>query len=216
MKVKRMGHAALLIETGSDRILVDPGGFSDDWHGLEGLSAILVTHQHADHVDAANLAGLVANNRDARVLVEESVVPILDSEGVPSESTRPGDRHAFGDLEIEVVGGRHAVIHERLPSVGNVGFVFDEGGGARLYHPGDSYDYPLERVDVLALPLTAPWARVETTVDFLQAVAPSRAFPIHDAIVNDTGWNLYMRMVGQLGGEDVDLIHVDPTGEIEI
>lgn len=215
MKVTRHGHAAILVETDGERILVDPGSFSDSWHDLTGLTAVLVTHQHADHVDPAHLVSLVRNNPDARVVVEESVLPRLADEAVEAAPARPGETLTFGSTRVEVVGGRHAIIHDKIPRVGNVGFVFSDGDGPRLYHPGDSYEYPLEKIDVLALPVTAPWARAATTADFLAAVAPTHAFPIHDAIVSQTGWNLYLRLARELGGEGVDLHPVGPTESLD-
>ncbi len=215
MKVTRHGHAAILVETEAERILVDPGTFSDSWHDLTDLAAVLVTHQHADHVDTANLVGLLRSNPEARVMVEESVLPRLADEAVEATPARPGEAVTFGSIRVEVAGGRHAIIHDTLPRVGNVGFVFSEGEGPRLYHPGDSYEYPLEGIDVLALPLTAPWARAATTADFLAAVAPARAFPIHDAIVSQTGWNLYLRLAGELGGAGVDLHPLGPTESLD-
>lgn len=215
MRVTRLGHAALLVETDGARLLVDPGNFSDTWHGLSDLTAVLITHQHHDHVDAPNLAGVVRNNPDTRVLAEEGVMPMLADQGIDASPARPGDRLDFGSGPVEVVGGRHEVIHDKLPRVGNVGYVFSEGG-TRLYHPGDSYEYPLERIDVLALPITGPWARVATTADFLAAVRPVRAFPIHDAIISPEGFELYMRMAGELGGEGVDLQPVSSGESIDL
>lgn len=215
MRVTRLGHAAILVETDGARVLVDPGSFSDAWHDLTDLTAVLATHQHPDHIDPAHLVGVVRNNPEARVVVEESVVPRLADEAVEASPAHPGNTFTFGSIRVEVAGGRHAIIHDEIPRVGNVGFVFSEGSGPRLYHPGDSYEYPLEQVDVLALPLTAPWARAATTADFLAAVAPTHAFPIHDAIVSQTGWNLYMRLAGELGGQGVDLHPLGPTESLD-
>ena len=51
MRLTKFGHSCLLVEEGGDRVLLDPGSFSDGFEGLEGLTAVRVTHQHADHLD---------------------------------------------------------------------------------------------------------------------------------------------------------------------
>lgn len=216
MRISRLGHASLLVETDHTRILVDPGNFSDTWHSLTDLDAVVVTHQHADHVDPAPLARLLGGASQVRLLVEAAVVPMLEEHGLHAETARPGDAFSLGSLDVEVTGGRHALIHEKIPRIGNVGFVFSEGSGPRLYHPGDSYEYPLESIDVLALPLTAPWAKAAQTADFLAAVRPPRAFPIHDAILSAKGWALYLRLAGELGGEGVDLHHLGSAETLEL
>lgn len=213
MRVTRLGHACLLVETSGTRVLVDPGAFSDTWHDLDDVDAVLITHQHIDHVDVGRTASLVQRT-GARVWAEASVVPALGGEGVEAASAAVGDRIDLGALQVEVAGGVHAEIYRSIPRIGNVGYVFAEADGPRLYHPGDSYEYPLEGIDVLALPLTAPWARVAMTADFLAAVAPSRAFPIHDAIVNDAGWGLYMRLCQEV--TDLAVEPIRPDGSLDL
>lgn len=192
MKITRYGHACLLIETDNTRMLIDPGNYSRSWHDLADLDAVLITHQHHDHVDVENLATVIGANPNARLLVEPAVVEMLGDHA--PDTAGVGDHLELGDVSVEVVGGQHAVIHDRIPRVGNVGFVLRQGEGPTLFHPGDSYTTVPSGIDLLALPLAAPWARVSMTIDFANAVKPPRLFPIHDATLSEGGRPVYMRM----------------------
>jgi L-ascorbate metabolism protein UlaG (beta-lactamase superfamily) len=207
MHLTRLGHAALLVETDKARLLIDPGGYSTDWHSLTDLDAVLVTHQHADHIDVDNIGGVLDANSTARVVVEPSVVQMLGDRS--PDTAMVGDHLEVGDLRVEVVGGQHAVIHDRIPRVGNVGFVFRRRGGPTLFHPGDSYATAPSDIDILALPLTAPWARVSMTIDFANAVRPKVVIPIHDAIVSGVGRATYIRMCRAVIDESITIEDVD-------
>lgn len=214
MQLTRLGHATLLVETPYTRVLIDPGVYSDGWHGLADLDAIFVTHQHADHFDASHLADLIGSNPTARLVVEPGVESLLADTGLLCEPAGTGVD--IGPTRVEVVGGRHALVHRRIRRIGNIGYVVSEGGGARLFHPGDAYDTIPDGVDVLALPLTAPWARASATADFLNAVAPTEAFPIHDAGASATGRATYLRIVQDLIPPEITLHPLEPTASLSV
>ena len=60
MQVTHFGHSCVLLDTGAARLLLDPGGFSSGFEDLTGLDAVLVTHQHPDHLDTERLPVLLA------------------------------------------------------------------------------------------------------------------------------------------------------------
>lgn len=212
----RLGHAALLFETPYVRVLCDPGSYSSDWHHLTDLDAVAVTHQHQDHVDMDGLMALMEINPTARLMAEAAVAEMLTQRGLSPEVAVVGETFQVGPARIEVHGGTHAVIHPSIPPVGNVGYLFQEGDGARVFHPGDSYDHVREQVDLLALPITAPWANMADTAAFLAAVSPREAIPIHDAILSDAGRALYRRLVSQVVGEGIPLHPVGPTDSFSV
>ncbi|HZG90803.1 MAG TPA: MBL fold metallo-hydrolase [Pseudonocardia sp.] len=179
MQITHFGHACVLIDTGAARLLLDPGSFSAGFEGLTGLDAILVTHQHVDHLDAERLGGLLRANPDARLVVDAGTAGQLGD--VDHEQVSPGSAFEVAGARVEVLGGQHAVIHPDIPVIENNAYLVD---GTHL-HPGDSFTVPPAAVDVLFVPTGAPWLKLSEAVEYLRAVAPRTAVPIHEAVLAD-------------------------------
>lgn len=205
MRLTHLGHACLLVETGGQRILIDPGVFSPGTADLTGIDVILVTHQHADHVDLQRLPALLEANPQATLYAEPQAAAVMAEAGIASEHTVAGEVLAFGRVLITPVGEKHALINEALPLIGNLGVVLRAEGEPNLFHPGDAYDGEPGQVDILALPLNAPWAASRDTVAFAQRIAPRVSVPIHDALLSAIGRELYLSQVRTLGPASMQL-----------
>lgn len=202
MRITHLGHAAVLVETDDARILIDPGNLSAAWHQLTDLDAVLVTHQHPDHLDPDHIGALLTANPAATVLVEPSIVQQIAEAKFPelpnATAFRPDEQAVVGDVLITGVGGQHAVIHRDIPRIGNVGYVLRSAGQPTFFHPGDAYDTAPQGIDVLAMPAYGPWAAMKETIDFVRAVGALEGFPIHGELLNDRGHDLVMSRIDEL------------------
>jgi L-ascorbate metabolism protein UlaG (beta-lactamase superfamily) len=197
MRLTKLGHSCLLVEEGGARLLLDPGTLSGGFEELEGLTAVLFTHQHADHLDQARLRGLLDRNPRARVISDQGSAEPLGKAGVEVEVVADGQELDVGGVGVRVAGRDHAVIHPDIPVVPNVGYLI----GGRLFHPGDAFTEPGQPVEVLAVPAAAPWLKLSESIDYLRAVRPKVAVPVHDLVLSDAGRSIHYRQLEQLGGK---------------
>lgn len=179
MRISKFGHACLLVEDGEARILLDPGAYSSGFEGLTGLNAVLITHQHPDHMVLENLQALTKTNPGLKVFCDEGSFQKLDGQGLDVHAVHAGEEFEVGGVNVKVIGTDHAVIHPTMPGIPNVGYLFAK----KFFVPGDNFTLPGEPVDVLGLPLGAPWLKLSETIDYVLAVHPEVAIPIHDAVL---------------------------------
>jgi L-ascorbate metabolism protein UlaG (beta-lactamase superfamily) len=191
--------------------LFDPGNFSHGFEGITGLSAIVITHQHPDHVDQERLPALLDGNPGAALYADPQTAEQLSGH---CQAVHVGDELAVGQLTIRALGGKHAVIHPEIPVIDNISYVIDDGDQrARFMHPGDALFVPGEPIDVLATPAAAPWMKISEAVDYLRAVAPNRAIPIHQAVVAPEARGIYYGRLTEMTDTDFQVLP-EETGVI--
>lgn len=213
MQITHFGHACVLVESADIRVLIDPGGFSEDFRAVRDLDAIIVTHQHGDHLDPERLPDLVRANPAARLLCDPDSVPVLAGRGLTGE-LHPVEGTRIGDLTITPVGTAHALIHDDIPRISNVGVRLSASGEPAFFHPGDALDAEPGEVDVLAFPLNAPWQRSREMTGFLRRLGIERAVPIHDALLSPRGRALYLDQAGKLGSPDTTIVDLAGQGAV--
>ena len=205
MRITKFEHACVRIEYDGRAVVVDPGAFTRP-EAVDGADAVLITHEHPDHYNPDLLRAT-----DAPVFTIDAVARQI-REGAPDVAERvtvvePGQELEAG-LPVRVVGQLHAVIHPELPRFFNSGYVFSVGQ-ARVYHPGDSLTPPGEEVDVLCLPVSAPWLKASEAIDFAREVRAPRNLAIHDRVYSENGLTIIdghmNRFLPQAGQEFVRL-----------
>jgi L-ascorbate metabolism protein UlaG (beta-lactamase superfamily) len=204
MELTHFGHSCLHAEFGATTLLFDPGTFSHGFEGITGLSAILITHQHPDHADPNRLPALVAANPGAALYADPQTAAQL---GGDWHAVQVGDVLEVDGLTIRGVGGRHAVIHPEIPVIDNISYlVGDAGHPARLMHPGDALFVPDEDVEVLATPAAAPWMKISEAVEYLRAVAPRHAVPIHQGIIAPEARGIFYGRLAEMCDTDFRIL----------
>lgn len=182
MRLTKLEHAALVLELSGRKLFIDPGSFTTPITEAMNADAIVITHEHPDHWTPEQLK---------RILDKNEGVPIYAPEGVAAAAAdfdvtvvHAGDVIEVGDFTLRFFGGTHAVIHESIPVVDNLGVLVND----TLYYAGDSFVVPEGvEVDLLAAPAGAPWMKISESIDYVLAVKPRRAFPTHEMVLSTAG-----------------------------
>lgn len=191
MKLTKFKHACLVIEKDNATLVVDPGTYTHDFIMPKRVDAVIITHEHPDHLNPVLVAAILKAHPKALLIGHESITAgFADTSTIAATVDQP---YTVGPFSLQFFGGTHALIDETIARVPNFGVLID----GHFYYPGDSFTVPVgAQVTTLALPVSAPWTKFDLTADFLAAVNPKFTFPTHDEILSADGRALVDRMVG--------------------
>lgn len=183
-QITKYQHACLVIAKEAQSLVIDPGGWSDDFVSPTNVVGIVITHEHQDHFDRNKLKTIIAANPAAIIYAPSAVTEQLGD--LEYLSVDAGETISVGQFSLQFFGGDHAIIDPGMPVASNVGVLVD----STLYYPGDSFTEPHVPVEILALPISAPWMKFSEAASFLRKIKPVQVFPTHDAILSEVGKSL--------------------------
>jgi L-ascorbate metabolism protein UlaG (beta-lactamase superfamily) len=192
MKLTKYTHACVRLEKDGKVLVIDPGIWTEP-EALDDADAVLITHEHFDHLNAD--------------LLDSLMMPVWTNAGAADELRKLGDRVnvvAAGDsfeaagFSVRVFGTDHAVV---LPELGvpcrNTAFLVEDA----VYHPGDSWTRPNRAVHTNLVPVSGPWHVTAEAVSYVRAVEAEQTVGIHDGLLNERGLQLGRNWLGNYGGK---------------
>ncbi len=138
---------------------------------LQGVEAVLYTHQHPDHYEPKIAEALLAqgvqvfaNGATGRLIGTEKVTIVND-----------GDSFTAGQFEVIARELPHCLLPDGSEGPQNTGYVID----GVFFDPGDGKDIDNLTVDAMALPITGPDISMLDAFNFAQKLGVKVAIPVH-------------------------------------
>lgn len=212
MQLTKYTHACVRLDDGDRSLAIDPGAFSEVDQAVDGVAAVLITHEHMDHVDVDKVRAALGRDSRLRLYAPSSVTSTFADLGEQIVTVAPGESFEAAGFAVRTYGGQHALIHPEIPMIANVGYLI-EG----IYHPGDSFTVPSEPVETLLVPTNAPWSKAAEVIDFAVAVRAPRAHQIHDSLVTDVYAGIVEGHLGRITApHGVQFQHLRPAETVTV
>jgi L-ascorbate metabolism protein UlaG (beta-lactamase superfamily) len=211
MQLTKLGHACVRVRKDDRTLVIDPGGLTPEDNAITGADAVLITHEHFDHLEAARLRKALTEDPRLTVYTCRAVAQILGDVGDRVRTVGEGDALDIAGFEVAVVGQKHEVVHPDVPPVENVGFFID----GEVFHPGDAFT--VVDAPTLLVPGQAPWMKAPEMIEYLRTVAPRRAYAVHDGLLNEFGLGLLeSQLTGEAEAQDADFRRLKPGESVQL
>lgn len=178
-------YACVLLKMPGATLVVDPVDVSIGDVGA--VDAVLITHEHYDHLDTSLVASIQA--RTGCLVVADPTSSRLLARSVPADkliTVEPGSQISVGEARIYVEESNHP------PARTPVTYLV-ESAGLKVYHTADSLPFSRmaeigeeHKPDIVFCTVgIAPGASPETGVQIAKLIRPKVAIPYHTARSSD-------------------------------
>ena len=171
----------MILEVADERLIIDPGMFAMPLGEFGNVVAVVITHEHGDHWTDDQVQRIIDRNPDVAIYGPAGVAAAAAE--LPVTTVTSGDVIEAGPFTLRFFGGKHAVIHESIPVIDNLGVLVND----ELFYGGDALDVPDVSVGTLAAPVGAPWLKIGDAMDYVLAVKAKRVFPVHEMVLSAAG-----------------------------
>ena len=178
-------YAGILVKTPTKTLVIDPVDVKP--RSLQNTDAILVTHEHYDHLDQ-RLVVEIQKNTNCHVIADQTSARSLKNTLPPNklEEIRPGLETKIGEVIIKAEKSQH-------PAAQPVTLIITSEDGVKIFHTSDSLPFPemvtigeREKLDLAFCTVgIAPGAKPETGFEIARLTKPQVAVPYHTNSQND-------------------------------
>lgn len=203
IKFHALMHACIRIEYDGKEIEIDPvtklRDRTVDYSVMPKASYIFVTHEHADHYDAAAIKLL--SNDETQLIMNQRCADMYGSGLVMAN----GQSLMLDDLTVEAVPAYNTTEgHQQFHPKGRDNGYILTIDGMRIYIAGDTEDIPemesIKDIDIAFLPCNQPYTMTpEQLVRAAKTIKPKVLFPYH------YGQTDVKAIPSQLQGDGVDV-----------
>jgi L-ascorbate metabolism protein UlaG (beta-lactamase superfamily) len=173
-------YAGVTIKTPFKTLVIDPVEVKS--RSFKSVDAILVTHEHYDHLDQS-LISEIHKNTLCVVVADPTSAKRLRNVVAPEklQEIQPGSEVKLGGVSIKAEKCNHP------PAATPVSFIITSEDGVKIFHTADSLPFPematigeKEKFDVVFCTVgIAPGASPETGADIARLTKPKVAVPYH-------------------------------------
>lgn len=206
MKLSKYEHACLILDNGQSRLVIDPGCFTKLPDDLSGISCIIITEEHVDHFNLENVQSILKQSPHAKIFSTDAVVDDLAKSEIEANVVHGQKETDQSGYHLSFNETPHAAVY-RISPCRSLSVKVDD----YLYYPSDSYNTTDDTVEVLALPTSGPWHKLEEAIDLANSIDSTIILATHNWLYNEDGEtvaNLYIK--NNISGKNRNYVYLKP------